>query len=52
MSTLEVSNKKSDKSKYKSIADLMQKIYQSLNQNDKVKLYQDKYDAADSKFAN
>ena len=52
MSTLEASNKKSDKSKYKSIADLMQKIYQSLNQNDKVKLYQDKYDAADSKFAN
>ena len=30
----------------------MQKIYQSLNQNDKVKIYQDKYDGADAKFVN
>lgn len=52
LSTLEASNKKSDKSKYKSIADLMQRIYTSLNQPDKVKLYQAKYDAADSKFVN
>ena len=52
LSTLEASSKKSDKSRYKSIVDLMQKIYQSLNQNDKVKLYQDKYDAADGKFLN
>ena len=52
LSSLEAAYKKSDKSRYKSIADLMQKIYQSLNQNDKVKLYQDKYDAADAKFVN
>ena len=52
LSTLETSYKKSDKSRYKTIVDLMQKIYQSLNQNDKVKLYQDKYDAADAKFVN
>ena len=42
--------KKSDKSRYKSIVNLMQKIYQSLNDNAKVKEYQDKYDAADTKF--
>jgi hypothetical protein len=52
MSTLEASYKKSDKSRFKSIADLMQKIYESLNQKDKVKLYQDKYDGADAKFVN
>ena len=50
LNTLEATHKKSEKSRYKSIVDLMQKIYQSLNQNDKVKLYQDKYDAADAKF--
>ncbi|MEO8414051.1 MAG: hypothetical protein ABI472_10340 [Ginsengibacter sp.] len=44
--------KKSDKSKYKSIVNLMQKIYESLDQNDKVKVYQDKYDGADAKFVN
>lgn len=44
--------KKSDKSKYKSLADLMQRIYKSLNQEDKVKFYQQKYDTADSKFVN
>lgn len=44
--------KKSDKSHYKSIADLAQRIYQGLNQPDKVKLYQQKYDAADAKFVN
>lgn len=52
LTTLEATNKKSDKSKYKSIVDLMQKIYESLNQNDKVKLYQDKYDGADARFVN
>lgn len=52
LSILEGSNKKSDKSKYKSIADLMQRIYTSLNQQDKVKIYQAKYDAADAKFVN
>jgi hypothetical protein len=49
---LESSNKKSDKSKYKSIADLMQLIYTGLNQADKVKIYQAKYDGADAKFVN
>jgi hypothetical protein len=44
--------KKSDKSRWKSIDNLMQKIYESLNQKDKVKEYQDKYDAADTKFVN
>ncbi len=44
--------KKTDKSKYKSIVNLQQKIYQSLNQNDQVKAYQDKYDQADTKFVN
>lgn len=44
--------KKSDRSKYKSVADLMQRIYTSLNQADKVKIYQQKYDTADTKFVN
>lgn len=52
LSMLEPSTKKSDKSKYKSITDLMQRIYSGLNQPDKVKLYQAKYDAADAKFVN
>ncbi|MDB5223350.1 MAG: hypothetical protein JWN83_2017 [Chitinophagaceae bacterium] len=52
LSTIEASNKKSDKSKYKSIVDLMQRIYTSLNQADKVKIYQAKYDSADAKFIN
>jgi hypothetical protein len=52
LSTLEAGNKKSDKSKYKSIVDLMQRVYTSLNQSDKVKLYQGKYDTADAKFVN
>lgn len=52
LSQLEVGNKKADRSKYKSITDLMQRIYTSLNQTDKVKIYQGKYDNADSKFIN
>ena len=44
--------KKSNKSKYKSIADLMQRIYRNLNQADKIKLYQDRYDKADALFIN
>jgi hypothetical protein len=44
--------KKSDKSRYKSIVNLLENIYQNLDQKDKVKLYNDKYDAADSKFVN
>ena len=52
LTSLEAGFKKSNKSKYKSIADLMQRIYSALNQADKVKLYQGKYDAADAKFVN
>ncbi len=52
LSTLEGDYKKADKSRYKSIDNLMQKIYQSLNMDAKVKVYQDKYDAADAKFVN
>jgi len=44
--------KREDKSRYKSILNLMQKIYESLNQDDKVKVYQDKYDGANAKFVN
>ncbi|MDQ6762505.1 MAG: hypothetical protein M3015_07745, partial [Bacteroidota bacterium] len=46
LATLEAGYKKSDKSRYKSINNLMQKIYQSLNMDAKVKTYQDKYDGA------
>jgi hypothetical protein len=52
LSILEESNKKSDKSKYKSIVNLMQRIYASLNQPHKVKAYQAKYDSAEAKFVN
>ena len=52
LSILEAGYKKADKSKYKSIDNLMQNIYQSLQQKDKLKLYQDKYDQADAKFVN
>lgn len=44
--------KKADKSKYKSTVNLMQGIYQYLNQPDKLKFYQAKYDSSDSKFIN
>jgi hypothetical protein len=47
---LEESGKSSDKSRYKSIANLMQNIYQSLGDKANLKVYQDAYDAADSKF--
>ncbi len=50
LKTLEESGKSSDKSRYKSISNLMQNIYQSLNDKAKLKIYQDAYDAADSKF--
>ncbi len=50
MAQLESAGKKSEKSKYKSVDNLMQNIYQSLEQKDKLKIYQDKYDAADAKF--
>lgn len=53
LSTLESSGyKKTDRSHYKSVVDLMQKIYESLNQNDKVKAYEAKYDGADKLFVN
>jgi len=52
LSIAEVGAKKSEKSRYKSVVDLMQRIYTSLNQPDKAKSYQQKYDAADAKFVN
>ena len=50
ISTLEASGKTSDKSRYKSITNLMQNIYQSLGDKANLKVYQDAYDAADTKF--
>ena len=49
---LEAGFKKSERSRYKSVADLLQRIYEGTGQPDKVKLYQQKYDAADAKFVN
>ena len=50
LTTLEASGKSEDKSRYKSIANLMQNIYQSLGDKANLKVYQDAYDAADKKF--
>ena len=50
--TFEEGNKKSQKSRYKSAINLLENIYQSLGDKDKLKTYQDKYDAADAKFVN
>lgn len=50
--TLEEGFKKDEKSKYKSGMNLLQNIYQSLGDKDKLKIYQDKYDQADAKFVN
>ncbi len=50
ISILEAGSRKIDKSKFKSIDNLMQNIYQSLEQKDKLKVYQDKYDKADATF--
>ncbi|GAC1388248.1 MAG: hypothetical protein NVSMB45_18020 [Ginsengibacter sp.] len=50
--TLEVNNKKTDKSTYKTIVNLASQVYEQLQQPDKVKFYQTKYDNADSKFVN
>ena len=50
--TLEIGNKKSEKSKYKQSVNLLQNIYQSLGDNANLKKYQDLYDAADAKFVN
>ena len=52
ISQLEAGSKKADKSKFKSIDNLMQNIYQSLEQKDKLKIYQDKYDQSETKFVN
>ncbi|MEO5649535.1 MAG: hypothetical protein ABIR03_06370 [Ginsengibacter sp.] len=49
---LEADHKKEDKSRYKSIVNLMQNIYQSMEQKDKLKIYQDKYDKAEETFSN
>jgi len=49
---LEAGFKKSERSRYKSVADLLQRIYNGLGQNDKVKAYELKYDSADTKFVN
>jgi hypothetical protein len=45
-------NKKSEKSRYKSVANILQNIYQSLGDKANLKKYQDIYDAADAKFVN
>lgn len=50
--TLEEGFKKDERSKYKSAINLLQNIYQSLGDKDKLKVYQDKYDTADAKFVN
>ena len=50
--SFEEGNKKTQKSRYKSAVNLLQNIYQSLGEKDKLKVYQDKYDAADAKFVN
>ncbi|MEO9209477.1 MAG: hypothetical protein ABI208_00175, partial [Ginsengibacter sp.] len=47
---LENEKKKSEKSDYKSITNLMQNIYQSLGDKANLKIYQDKYDNADKIF--
>lgn len=48
---LEADPKASNKSRYKSVTNLMQNIYQSLGDKANLKVYQDAYDAADSKFS-
>ncbi len=50
--TFEEGYKKTEKSRYKSSANLLENIYQSLGDKDKLKEYQDKYNAADEKFVN
>lgn len=50
VTSLEAGNKKSEKSRYKSAVNLLQNIYQSLGNKEKLKVYQDKYDQADTKF--
>lgn len=52
MSILEPGFKKEERSKYKSSVNLLENIYQSLGEKDKLKVYMDKYDQADAKFVN
>ena len=52
MSSLEQGYKKAEKSRYKSVVNLLQNIYQSLGDKSHLKEYQDKYDQADTKFVN
>jgi hypothetical protein len=47
---LEAGARKADRSRYKSVVDLGQRIYSSLGQKDKEKSYQAKYDGADAVF--
>lgn len=50
ISGYEMGTKKTDKSNYKSVVNLASQNFEQLQQPDKVKLYQQKYDSADSKF--
>jgi hypothetical protein len=52
LSILEQGYKKAEKSRYKSVVNLLQNIYQSLGDKTHLKEYQDKYDQADAKFVN
>lgn len=51
-SVFEEGYKKTEKSRYKSAVNLLESIYQSLSNKDKLKEYQDKYNSADEKFVN
>lgn len=50
ISVLDKEGTKADKSRYKSVVNLMQSIYQSLGDKDNLKKYEDLYDGADKKF--
>ncbi len=52
MSSFEEGYKKTEKSRYKSAVNLLENIYQSLGDKDNLKVYSDKYNAADEKFVN
>ncbi len=52
VSSFEEGYKKTQKSRYQSAVNLLENIYQSLGNKDKLKEYQDKYNAADEKFVN
>ena len=49
---LETGYKMTEKSRYKSVADLLQRIYKNLGQTKKMKWYQQKYDNAEKNFPN